>query len=1318
MSSIAATASNFKRLPHSHVAQPAGVDNQVISSQTSARTDNRRARSVHLARTARDWQKLTKEGTPDFAFLKDVREDVNRGCAFHRDRAAEFWLRERLRFLSAVKVSHEKATTLQYQSRRAVDIPVKNTNDALLAGRSLPVIPAARGRKRPTKTNMIDLESRKLATIAGGPSRVEPCAVNVVVGVCFCAAMWNRLLCRIQRPRWSFRPHRPRGLILIRSRPLIEVFDMRYRFLVTPLACCLCLTWVAHWLPVTALATERPTSDPTALPGAGLTFERDIRPILRAHCWDCHGAVDEVDGNLDLRLVRLMVAGGDSGAAVAAGAPEASLLIQRVRQGEMPPGEAKVSPAELEILEHWIAAGAKTARPEPKSIGPGLPILPEDRQWWAFQPLRRPEVQPRAADRTIPDSPPAETSAAQARTPIDTLLLQSMPEGLRFSADADRRGLAIRLYFDLIGLPPTPQQLADHLRDRSPDAYERLVDQLLQSPHYGERWGRHWQDVAGYCDSEGRTAADAPRAWAYKYRDYVIGSFNADKPLDQFILEQLAGDELAGPLDGDLTPQQIEWLTATGFLRMAADGTGSGDNSEEARNLVIADALKIVSSSLLGLSYACAQCHDHRYDPISHTDYFALRSVFEPALDWKNWKTPAQRYVSLYTADDRAAAAQIEAEAQSLVAERDEKQKRYLAEALDQELLKYESPLREELRQAYETAADKRTETQQALLAQHPSVNITPGVLYQYNQVAADDLKQDAQRIAAIRTRKPREEFLRVLTEPVGHAPTAQLFHRGDYRQPRQTVAPAAPAILCPEDTYLRFPTNDETLPTTGRRRAFAGWLTGKENPITARVLANRIWMHLMGRGLVATPGEFGRLGAEPTHPRLLDYLATELIAGDWSTKRLQRLIVTSTAYRQSAKRDPAMAAIDDDNRYYWRAFVKRLDAEVVRDRLLATTGQLDSALFGPATPIKEDDTGQVIVDSDNRRRSVYIQQRRSQPVAMLQAFDAPVMETNCEIRPSSTVATQSLMLMNSDFILAQASKLAQKIASRPADAAAPGETIDLAGLPLLQSRYQPAWQLGYGAIEMPTLESPATAAQGPDAADASAVVRFHRLPHFESGTWQGSAQRPDPKIGWVLLNASGGHTGTNPDHAAIRRWTAPLTGTVGITGLLQHPSESGDGVRGRIVSSRRGVVGDWIVKQAAVDTAVQALEVVAGDTLDFVTDCRQNVTSDSFHWVVEIVLTQADGQVATWKSNQGFPGPAADRLELRPDHLVRAWQSAYGRPPTTDELGLAIEFINQQCQEMTLRPRELPAGGSPPLQALANLCQVLLTSNEFLYVH
>lgn len=773
---------------------------------------------------------------------------------------------------------------------------------------------------------------------------------------------------------------------------------------------------------------------------APLTFEEHIRPILRAYCFDCHGAVEKKEGGLDLRLVRFLAQGGESGPAIVPGKADDSYLIQRIRDAEMPPTEGKVPAKDLATLERWIAAGAKTKNPEPESIAPGIGISDEERAWWAFQPIKRPGVQ------TFPGEP-------RLRGPIDSLLRKAMPSGLSFSPDADPRTLLKRVSFDLIGLPPEPEEIEAFLGDESPDAFDRVIDRLLASPHYGERWARHWLDVAGYADSEGGTNQDAIRSWAYKYRDYVIRAFNSDKPFDRFIEEQLAGDELAGPITGDLSPDQIELLTATGFLRMAADGTGSGDDSPEARNQVVADTIKIVSTSLMGMTVACAQCHDHRYDPILQTDYYALRAVLEPALDCQNWKPPQARLVSLATAEDRRRSAEIEAEVQTIQIAKNQKQTQFLAEATDKELAKFEEPLREQLRAALGVPADKRTPEQQKLLDENPSVNISPGVLYQYNQAAADELKKFDEQMAQVRAKKPVEEFLQALVEPPGAAPETHLFHRGDYRQPLQVVAPAMLSVLAPIDGSLAIPAKSDALPTTGRRLALARWLCGPQNPLTPRVLANRIWMHHFGRGLAGTPADFGKLGSPPTHPDVLDWLATELGFRQWSVKAIHREIVMSTAYRQSSLRTAALAELDAENRFYGRQNLTRLDAETLRDRVLATTGVLGRSMFGPPMRVIANDSGQVVIDGAGQRRALYTQQRRSQPVALLQAFDAPVMQTNCEARPSSTVATQSLMLMNGEFLLQQASVLADRVLREHAE----GTSVDR---PISPAALDDVWRL------------------------------------------------------------------------------------------------------------------------------------------------------------------------------------------------------------------------------------------------------------------
>ncbi len=1020
------------------------------------------------------------------------------------------------------------------------------------------------------------------------------------------------------------------------------------------------------------------------------TYERDIRPIFRAHCFDCHGATDELKGDLDLRLVRFIQKGGESGPAISLGAPNKSFLLERIRSSEMPPGEGTVSDAEIAIIEKWIATGAKTARPEPDSIGPGLGITEEERSFWSFQPLHKPEM---PGHESFPEE-------ARVRTPIDYFLLKaamvnsanadsvSVANGqISFAEDASRRTLVIRAYFDLTGLPPSPNEIQTWLNDSKDDWYDRLLTELLASPHYGEHWGRHWLDVAGYADSEGYSTADSERPWAWKYRDWIIRSLNQDMPFDRFITEQLAGDELAGPINGDLTPQQIDMFSATGFLRMAADGTGSGANNPEGRNQVIADTLKIVGTSLLGMSLQCAQCHDHRYDPIPHTDYFAIRAVFEPALDWKAWKVPNARRISLYTAADKKKAAEIEQEARKIAAEKLVKQTGYMQQALDQELMKYEEPLRAKLRDAYETVKGERADEQKQLLTKHPSVNISTGTLYQYLPKAAEELKKYDAKMAETRAKKPVEEFVRALIEPPNHAPETKLFHRGDHQQPKQTVTPASLSVASPTGQPIQFQLNNENFPTTGRRLAFAQWLASRDNPLFARVIVNRIWMHHFGQGLVSTPADFGKLGTKPSHPKVLDWLADEFISNGWSLKTLHRTILSSTAWRQSKAKPETRSAFPIS--------LQRLEAETLRDRMLAASGQLDRTLFGRPTKIKEDDTGQVVVDGTQTRRSMYIQVRRSRPVAMLQSFDAPVMETNCESRPSSTVATQSLMLLNGQFILEQAAKLADRARNE-------AEPPDAEQIELVKHIRRPEiqeWQYGYGSYDEAS----------------NSTESFTPLTHWSGSRWQAGNKLPDTSFGYVSLHATGGH----PDilgRDVIRRWTAPASGRVQIVGNLSHGSPNGDGVRGRIVSSRTGAAGEWVAFNGGSDTPVNGLDVEPGDTIDFVTDCRTTHTSDSFNWPVTIKLTAVGLKERVVDSKDAFHGPAAS-IDTIPGQIVRAWQLAFCRRPSVDEMQLAVNFVAAQVETLQRTPTGIPKGQTVTGQAVTSLCQTLLSANEFLYI-
>ncbi len=796
-----------------------------------------------------------------------------------------------------------------------------------------------------------------------------------------------------------------------------------------------CMLWILVGACRVAAGAE-PIANETSL-----TFEQHVRPILKAHCFHCHGEENKPKGGLDLRLARLMVQGGDSGEAIVPGKHDESYLWERIDADEMPPGEKKLTPQEKAVITQWIDQGAPTARPEPESLPPGPVFSEEERAFWSFQPIQRPEI-------------PKVEHREQVRTPIDAFLLRRLEEKkLTFSPEADKRTLIRRVSIDLTGLPPSPDDVALFLADTAPDAYERLVDRLLSTPQYGERWARHWLDVAGFADSDGYTPKDPVRPYAYKYRDYLIRSINADRPWNTLIQEQLAGDEMLEPPYTNLTPEQTDRLVATGFLRMAPDGTGDSSADQNlARNDVIAETIKIVSTSLLGLTVGCAQCHAHRYDPISQEDYYRLRAIFEPAYDWKHWRSPSARLVSLWTDADRQKAAEVDAEVKTIQKEQQSKLEELVAQVLEKELEAAPEELRPKLREARDTAVKDRSPEQIQLLKDYPRVNVSIGNVSLYDAKSHREITgKYAKLISDAKSKRPAEDFVQCLTEVPGQVPATYLFSRGDYNQPRQEVRPGELTILTGAETP-EIPIDDPDGPTTGRRLAYARYLTSGRHPLVARVLVNRVWHHHFGRGLVGTPADFGALGERPSHPELLDWLADDFMRGGWTLKRLHKMIVTSTAYRQISRRTEAIDAVDPENRLLGRMSVRRLEAEVIRDAILATSGALVRDMFGPPVPVTPDEAGQVIVGVDTRdsagrptgksvslgndefRRSVYIQVRRSLPLNLMEAFDAPSLSPNCELRSTSTVAPQALMLMNNEFVVSQSEVFARRVESSAGD--------------------------------------------------------------------------------------------------------------------------------------------------------------------------------------------------------------------------------------------------------------------------------------------
>jgi mono/diheme cytochrome c family protein len=818
------------------------------------------------------------------------------------------------------------------------------------------------------------------------------------------------------------------------------------------------MTRAPHLYPALLLLAAAPASGWAA--PAQVLFEKDVRPILKTHCFQCHGEDGEMKGGLDVRLARFILKGGKDGPVIVPGNVAESHLLDLVRKGEMPKGKTKLKDQDIATLEAWVAQGAKTMRPEPEKLGPEHAFTDEERAWWSLQPIAKPKVPSlKLKVSSSPEAPKAanlKLETLNLKPGIDAFIAAKLQEkGLSFSQEADPATFIRRASFDLLGLPPTPAEVdefvAGYIKD--PEAsVQRLVDRLLASPHYGERWGRHWLDAAGYADSEGYGEKDIERQWAWKYRDYVINSLNKDKPFDQFIREQLAGDEMVAQPYKDLPPDAVEKLAATGFLRMSPNGTGE-TNDAATQNASIADTLKMVGTSLYGLTIGCAQCHDHRYDPISQSDYYRLRAVFEPGFDTKAWRTPGGRLVSLLTEKQVAESAKIEEEAKKLDAARNAKAEEFITEVLEKELAKAPEKDRDVLRTAYRTEVKKRSAEQTKLLKAWPRVNqLSSGSLYLYDTTNktkhADTLKKMAEEAAAVRATKPKQEFLHAFTELAkkpGTVPATYIFNRGQFDQPKEQVPPSDLTVLA-SFRKVEIPEKNPALATTGRRLALATELTDGMHPLVARVMVNRVWMHHFGKGIVATPGDFGQLGSKPTHPELLDWLASDFVARGWSLKQLHREIMTSRTYRQASTRDATRDRIDPDNSYLSRMNVRRIEAEILRDALLAVSGKLNPQVGGAPVPVMFTEDGQVVIGVDTTdtagrptgkviplngaefRRSIYVQVRRSRPLDMFATFDAPIMEPSCDARAVTTVSPQSLLLMNSTTMRVHAQQFAQRV--------------------------------------------------------------------------------------------------------------------------------------------------------------------------------------------------------------------------------------------------------------------------------------------------
>jgi mono/diheme cytochrome c family protein len=1094
-------------------------------------------------------------------------------------------------------------------------------------------------------------------------------------------------------------------------------------------------------------------------------FENRVRPILVARCQECHGATKQESG-LALTSREAAVAGGAGGSAVVPGKPDESLLVDAVRYDslEMPP-DGRLSDDEIAVLERWVRDGAAwTPGGDGPLLGDQEAIFAAAESHWAFQPVRKPPV-------------PQVRQQQRVRTPIDAFILEKLElAGLPSALPAGPRTLIRRLSFDLLGLPPSPaevdafvteyeavphadvprEQLTPEQRRAQREHHDRvwtaLLERMLASPHYGERWGRHWLDVARYADTRDFMAAGIDRRYpfAWTYRDWVVKAFNDDMPFDRFVRLQIAADFHTDEADDP-------GLAALGLLTVGPRFINKVDEQ-------IADRIDVVGRGLLGLTVSCARCHDHKYDPIPTADYYGLYGVFasceEPAeLPFIAGATPAADLLADYESTRAQKVADLEAYGARL---RDEAEgdfrarpAAYLAGYHELSITKQQSmrslidkrklketamtPLAANLDAAVRgkrwrqhavlgplvrllAAPDGRFADEVAALAEPPAADAvhplvrerlaaTPpadkaAALSLYGELFAEvdrRWQEERQRDpAAGRLTDAAWDDVRQLlhdepASPFRFAPDrcvqASRLLGGGRRQladlenairevdathpgapPRSFVMvekkkPVDPVVFLRGEPQRRGPAvtrhfltvlGGGTAFTEGSgRRELADAIAAADNPLTARVFVNRVWAHHFGRGLVDTPSDFGLRTSPPSHPELLDWLAATFMEDGWSVKNLHRRLVLSATYRQQSlepRTAPAAAGTaaadqgggDPDNRLLAHANRRRLDFESMRDAMLAVCGDLDLAIGGRAVSLSTAPfTG---------RRTLYGFIDRLNLDPMFPTFDFASPDVSAAERPTTMVPQQALFAMNHPFVIERARAMCRQepfrsaadddrraaalyrtIFSRPPT---PREvqltTAFVRSTPRGDEEPRSVWQYGHGD----------------PAAPADTAERFRPLAFFDGTNYQFGGEFPDRKLGHLRLSASGGHPGRTERDPVIRRWIAPVDGTVAVSGTLEHLRDKGDGIRGRVLAADGTVLGEWMAFNERVETTLPTIEVSRGDVLDFAVDCRRNASSDAFSWAPQVDLAVRPGQpprAASWNAREDFAGP--------PPPLLAPWE-------------------------------------------------------------
>ena len=813
-------------------------------------------------------------------------------------------------------------------------------------------------------------------------------------------------------------------------------------------------------------------------PAAVEFFEKSVRPLLVEHCQACHGEQKQ-RGGLRLDTLEFTLKGTDNGPGLVAGKPDESRIIQAIRydgEVQMPPKE-KLPQAAIDILTEWVKQGAVwPATPEK----PASEVAGAAQPHWAFQPIQNPPV-------------PVVETAGWARNEIDHFVWQALQTAkLKPSPLATKPTWLRRVTFDVTGLPPTLAEVEAFEADKSPEAYAKVVDRLLASPAYGEKWARHWLDVSRYADTKGYVfQEDRNYPHAYQYRDWVINALNNDLPYDQFLTKQIAADQL---VQGD---DQSD-LAAMGFLTL---GRRFLNNIHD----IIDDRIDVLTRGTMGLTVNCARCHDHKFDPIPTIDYYALYGVFASSDEPKDGAFP-----------------------------------------------------------------------------------------------------------------------MRLVDKPEPH--NVKVFIRGN----AGNHGPEAPR------KFLEVVAGQDrpAFQKGSGRLELAQAIVAPSNPLTARVMANRIWGHYFGKALVDTPSDFGVRTGLPSHPELLDYLATQLRDQGWSLKKLHRLILLSATYGQNSMIRPEAVAIDSENRLLWRQNRKRMTWEETWDSVLAVSGQLDRTVGGPALKMFE--------MPQPTRRAIYGFVDRQNLPGTLRTFDFANPDTHAPLRFTTTVPQQALFLLNSPFILtaAEATIKRQEVASYQATKL---KTDRIYGVVL--ARHPSPDELKRVEQFLKTQKTnPEIVAEAPwryGTAELNPTTKkttdFQELPHWTGVAWQGGAELPDAKLDWCSLNAAGGHPGVR---AVVRRWTSPIAGKVRIEGRLAHKTAEGNGVVSFAISNRKGVVGEWAAHNNSTKTEVNDVNVTVGETIDFVTDRNGDTSHDSFLWDLRVQVVGPEEQGKKWSSIEDFGGP------------------------------------------------------------------------------